>query len=75
MFFSMMGFCSGDYSSSGAVGDATKSYTWFEETVCLNKKSYMGALAMLFLFVIVYDVLKKKLTKKTEKRFEKIKTS
>lgn len=38
-------------------------HSWFEENVCSNKNSIFSGLAMLFLFTVIFTMIKKKFGK------------
>ena len=69
MFFFLVSYCKQEYKE-----EEMGNLNWLETKVCLNKKSYLSSIALLFLFTIIFDMLKKKLNKSTEKRKEKVKT-
>ncbi len=51
--------CKRDYANV----DVT-NLTFFEEKVCLNKKSILSSIGLMFLFAVISSMIKKKLDRK-----------
>jgi hypothetical protein len=43
------------------------SLNWFESKVCMNKRSILSSIAIMFIFTIITGMVKKKLNKRKNK--------
>ena len=59
IFFVIMTACKRDYTNVD-VGDLN----FFEENICLNKKSVLSSIGIMFLFAVISGMIKKKLDKR-----------
>jgi hypothetical protein len=62
IFFVLVGGCKKDYS-----GIDPSTLTFFEDKICLNKKTIMSSIAVLFIVTIISSIIKKKIEKKKTK--------
>lgn len=63
IFFVLVSACRRDFT------DVDRStLTWFEEKVCLNKASIMSSIAIMFIFVVISSMIKKKINKATKNK-------
>jgi hypothetical protein len=61
IFFTLAGLCNKEYTEDD------KNLSFFEEKVCLNKRNILSSIAMMFIFVIVSSMIKKKLDRGKQK--------
>jgi hypothetical protein len=66
LFFIIMIGCKRDYSNA----DVT-NLSFFEQKVCLNKKSILSSIGLMFLFAVISGMIKKKLDRRNNKQASK----
>jgi hypothetical protein len=63
IFFILVSLCKSDYEDA-----KIEELTFFEKNVCKNKASVFSLLGVMFIFVIVYGMVKKRINKKGAKK-------
>lgn len=59
LFFVIMTGCKRDYTN-----EDVSNLNFFEENICLNKKSVLSSIGLMFLFAVISGMIKKKIDKK-----------